>query len=416
LYHFKGKISFTSLEYIPKPREQRGGVGYGGRVMVLTTLKKEDYPKMMRFLENSYQHTKNFFPLRYPKVWGKNTVDWNNKLIIKEKGEIASHVGIFILPAEADGVSFKLGGIGGVATLPQYRGKGYMSKLLKHTFQKMKEQGCPLSWLGGDRQRYGAFGYETAGKMINFIVSPRSLSHTVNPEPIELIRYAGQEDLLEKIISLHEKEPLRVKRSQLDYQLLMDRYGVITYLGRKRNKWAYLTLRGERASNQVIELGGDISVLASLFGSLFKHYGYGNLGIGYPYYPTRIFSLLREVASGWQVSPTGMIKILNLRQTLEAFLPQIEKKRKAFPQLLESKPKIEFTLQIKDTKQTVNLEIGEKVGIREKGKREKLVLSDREMVNLLFGTFSPHLLVGKVGSLLNLIFPLDFYVWPLDHI
>ena len=108
--------------------------------MEVETLKRKDYIRLMRFLEKSYNHSYNFFPLKYPHVWEEETTDYE-------------------------------GGIGGVATLQPCRGKGFMTSLMRHTLKIMEERGYPFSILLGDRQRYGVFGYETCGREVVFYVS-----------------------------------------------------------------------------------------------------------------------------------------------------------------------------------------------------------------------------------------------------
>ncbi|HIE44290.1 MAG TPA: GNAT family N-acetyltransferase [Candidatus Omnitrophica bacterium] len=392
-----------------KDKREFGGDSMKGKI---SALKECEYEEFMHFMEESYSYTKDFFPLRYPHLYTRDRINWEHKLVIREDGRIVSHVGIFILPVEADGVNVNIGGIGGVATLPEYRDRGHMSELLLYSFEKMREEGCSISWLGGDRQRYRVFDYELVGRVVHFTVTERSLRRTLNPEQIRFVRYRGERELLERIISCHENEPLKVKRSRRQYELLMDRIGVITYVGENRGKSAYVTVEGLRSGEHVIEVGGDPLVLASLFMSLFNKGLYQSLTVLYPLYPTDIFSLLYKISSSWQIFPSCMIKILDIEEVLKAFIPQMEKRyemNKLFPRL-------SFTLKMKDSNQQISIEIASKikVGIREKG--ESIELCDSEMVSLLFGTFIPSIVLKKSSSILNTIFPLDFYVWPLDHV
>ena len=48
----------------------------------------------------------------------------------------------------------KMGGICGVSTHAAHRIKVYMSLLMNHCVQYMKDRGFHLSYLGGQRQRY----------------------------------------------------------------------------------------------------------------------------------------------------------------------------------------------------------------------------------------------------------------------
>jgi predicted acetyltransferase len=381
--------------------------------MEISVLKERDYEEFIAFSEESFTHTKNFFQIYYPHVRRKDTIDWNNSFIIKEKGKIVSHVGIFPLQVEADGVNLKVGGIGGVATLPDYRGKGYMSELLKYSIEKMKKEGYSLSWLAGDRQRYRykIFGYEMAGRLVNFTISETSLRKTLDAGEIELVRYRGERELLVRIMACHEKEPLKTKRSKRDYELLMDRTGILTYLGKRDGKWAYVTCEGNTLSSRLIEIGGDASVLTSMFISLMKKINQP-LSILYPEYHNEIFSFLMRISLSWQKSPHCMLKILNLPELLEAFVPQIEEKCKG-NNFLKG---YSVVLGMKDSKQYVSLEVGEKIRVSETLKGELIALSDTEMVSLLFGPFDSSTILDRPHPILGTIFPLNLYIWPLDSV
>ena len=67
-------------------------------------------------------------------------------------------MGIFPLTGVVGDAEIRIGGIGGVATLPEFRGKGYMSNLMECSIQKMTEDKYSISILWGDRQRYANFG------------------------------------------------------------------------------------------------------------------------------------------------------------------------------------------------------------------------------------------------------------------
>ena len=104
------------------------------------------------------------------------------------------------------------------------------------------------------------------------------------------------------------------------------------------------------------------------------------------------------------------VKIINLRKTLEGFLPQIE-------QRWGSSEKQEITFEIKGNKEMVTLILGKDCSIEGKKSENFISLSEKDMAGLFFN-FIPATCfsLGRLFSLLNRIFPLDFYIWPLDHI
>ncbi len=68
-------------------------------------------------------------------------------LALYDDGQMAACLRIFPLQTFIHGASIPLGGISGVACLPEHRRKGYVGQLLRHALAVMREQGQPLSSL-----------------------------------------------------------------------------------------------------------------------------------------------------------------------------------------------------------------------------------------------------------------------------
>ncbi len=372
----------------------------------ISTLKPEDFEEMMRFLEKSYRHYKYYFPLRYPHVWRKNTLDYDSKLVLKVNNRIVSHVGIFNLTFRCEDIEYKVGGIGGVATLQEYRGKGFMSILMKEAIKKMRERGYVFSILWGDRQRYGHFGYDSAGRSISISISSRSLILEDNPQMIDFEQYYGEEKLLRKIIEFHNKEPLQVLRSERDYRLLFGKNDLMTYVS---EEGAYVSFYHKNPSS-IVELGGKsdtvLSLIYTILNTVGKDKGFGSVKINLPYYPYDLMNTLLKVRVGWSIGTVGLVKILDLRRLIEVYKPFLLRRSKNID--------LDIVLAIKDSDEKVTLSIhrGE-IEISDKDVGKKIILDERNMTELLF--IGPEM-VGVDNYALAQLFPLPFYVWRLDHI
>jgi len=137
-------------------------------------LRPEERDDLMEFLERAYAAPPGTFGggRRYPLAHA----DVECFHVIEKDRRIVSHVGLFPLVLVADGVRITAGGIGAVATHPDERGKGYMARLLEWVIARMTEQDMPISVLWGDRQRYGNFGWESAGEKTVLAFTSRSLA------------------------------------------------------------------------------------------------------------------------------------------------------------------------------------------------------------------------------------------------
>lgn len=376
--------------------------------MSISYLKPEEYDEFMRFLEKCYRHTRDYFPRRYPHVWCKDTVDYENRLILKVDGKIVSHVGIFPLKLIVEDCTIPVGGIGGVATLQEYRGRGYMTKLMNAAIEKMKKDGYPLSVLWGDRQRYGHFGYENAGKLAYITVSLRSLKIEAKVEKIDYDRLDVDYSKLNVIKQLHKKEPLRLERSDDFYERVFKMPGLITYIAEDNS--AYVVHFGERYGD-IVEYGGSpeslLNLLYSLLTDLSKEFGVSSTVVAAPYYPYATFHELLKVSTGMRIGYEAMAKILDLKKLLEAYRPLLEKRCEEI--------EVEVTLKIKESGEAVHLELSKgSVAIESKEKKPIVVLSERDAVKLLFnGVYEVPV---KVPAALASILPLPMHFTSLDHI
>jgi len=124
-----------------------------------------------------------------------------------------------------------------------------------------------------------------------------------------------------------------------------------------------------------------------------------------PFYSIKLMNTFYKVAENWSINPFLNLKILNLKKTLIAFSHQIEQKWK----LLGDNKRLDVTFEMRDTSQKVTLHLGKEIEISEKSANEKFVLSEKDMVSFLFGSWNKNI-KGLP------IFPLNFYIWRLDYI
>ena len=363
----------------------------------------------MRFLENAYGHSCNHFALTYPTCWREENFSPENISVITEDNKIVSLIRLFPLDLIVGENKIKTGGIGSVATDPEVRGKGYMVKLLNYNIKRMKEEGYALSVLGGDRYRYGNFGWENGGRQINLNISGRSLNKAGIKPATKVGRYQGEKEVLKKIISAHEKEPLRVERTKKDYQLLYQKIGTATYWAEEKGDFAYIDLSGESSASQVTEWGGDEKIIASIAAYLLNRFGSSTLTFPIPV-SKRFPKILFKLSPGWSLTIVNMVKIIDLKKTLEGFLPQIEEK-------WSSGEEKEITFRMEESEEFTTLILGKNCFIKERKTKNLLSLSEKDMAGLFFNFIPVTCFTSdNLSFILNKIFPLDFFIWPLDHI
>ncbi|MFH2067848.1 MAG: GNAT family N-acetyltransferase [Candidatus Omnitrophota bacterium] len=323
----------------------------------------KDYEEIQRFLEDAYGHSRNFFPNTYPAVWQGDTTNYQHVCLIRDEGKIVSLVRLFPLDLALGPVSVKVAGIGSVSTSPSVRGKGLMNRLMEHAIARMKEESFPISILGGDRHRYQAFGYENAGKTLNFTINQRGLRKT-GVKPVFPQRYSGQEGLLVKIIAAYEKNYYRKIRTKEEYALLYQKPGLLLFSAGEDTDFGYLALSGESGRNGCVEFGGSARTIMGIAGYVMERFSLSSLTFFFPE-KSVIPEPILQTASEWNITSSTMLKIVDPEKTVYLFAPQSEK------------GKIPDSASLK-------------------------TLTEVEQVSALFGTLSES--------------PFNIFIWPLDRI
>ena len=186
--------------------------------------RDEDNKKLIAFLDEVFfadeDDGTNFFEL-LPKIYkDKYRPAYNNFVVQDENGDFRSAIGNFYNDMRIGGENIKTCCIGNVAVGREYRSMGYMIELMKMSVDDMKCSGVDMAYLGGQRQRYGYFGFESAGVRYVFTFNRQTLKHAFKNEPSGLTVEELREDdseTIEKISALYDRHPVVSLRKKEDY-------------------------------------------------------------------------------------------------------------------------------------------------------------------------------------------------------
>ncbi len=96
---------------------------------------------------------------------------------LHDDGEMAACLRIFPLRMFMHGASIPLGGVCGVASLPEHRRKGYAGQLLRHALAAMREEGQPLSALHTPHPSlYRRYGWMFASSAVRYSFNPKEIA------------------------------------------------------------------------------------------------------------------------------------------------------------------------------------------------------------------------------------------------
>ena len=151
-----------------------------------------------------------FLPL-LPKLYKNQYNPAANNLIIAEDNVIKAAIGCFPSTVNVAGKQLRNLGIGNVAVARDSRSKGYMIELMNDSIEIMKNEDYDYSLLGGQRQRYGFFGYDPIGSEYRFLINQGNIRRIIGEE--RKSKFTARQimpeetELLAKIKALHESLP-----------------------------------------------------------------------------------------------------------------------------------------------------------------------------------------------------------------
>jgi len=368
----------------------------------IRSLRLEEWDDFMRFLERSYGHSRNYFPRYYPQLYRQEEEALSSFMVLEEDGRIVSHVGLFPLELSSLGARIKIGGIGGVATLPGERKKGYMSMLLKHVGSLMKQKGWPLSVLWGDRQRYYSFGWDVAGLKYSLTITARSLERAcVRPVKVEEF---SPEEAAPKVERLHSSLKMRIERRH--HILALRKQGIRIWIGDE----GYAISSGEIGSPRILEVASLEGKEVELVGGVMEHCFGDSASVEVNAFDTERLERLVKAASYWEIVPEGLFRIMDITGLLEAFKDFMSGRAEMVRDF-----ELSIGLRLVDDVDTATIYVNNgKVDI-EKGSfsRNYVELDEREAVRIFLG--------GTAVSIrelreLGMLLPLPVHIPSLDHV
>lgn len=249
--------------------------------------------------------------------------DWQ---VAEVDGRIAAALQI-VPTALAMGPDIRLNaaGLGQVFCLPEFRGRGLMSALLKASISMMDKRGYEFCWLGGDRFRYRNYGWESAGCTVRIKLAKRrsygDAPAVPAPGPTAPHRWLGNPAFLTKIVRAHEALPARALRQASAFPAVLSRLGASTWIHEDSSGFAYIVLQGK----SIAEYAGSPSTFESLLAYLIDK---SSLTVHIPPRPASgpLEGILCAWASSFEAVPCGKVRIFSLERIFRAYKQLLEKR------------------------------------------------------------------------------------------
>ncbi len=369
----------------------------------------KDLEPLMRFLEKSYGHRRNYFLENYAyllkDVFGADKKAPKGSYIVEKNGKILSHVGLYPIEFVSGGVKITACGIGNVATHPEARGRGCMRNLLQRAIRDMEEGGVQLSVLWGDRQRYGNFGWELAGEKINLSFSARSFAKA-GVRPVKNIEEVEPGSAVREIKKLHKNIAFRAKRGK-KLKDVISRNNNRVWLSRE----GYLcgADRNELYVNEVYSRKGNE---AGLILSAMKWAVRSRASLSVCPRDYALLDKLIPSASSWDSVPEGMFRVNSWGGLLDVF-SSVLKERAVQRGLGDFSIPLEIECGIKKKKTGIIFCNGEIRVMRARMPGNPVKISEKDAVRLFLG--GP-VVTPKELDPLKALLPIPVHLPSLDHV
>ena len=175
--------------------------------MRIERAKASDFEELMDFLVVAF-HSPFRFETQLADLFQPEQASMENILILRENNRIVASAGIFPIHLKLDGRPLVAQGVGCVGTHPGHRGKSLMSTLLDQALTVINGRHPPFSWLSGYRHRYGRWGWERAGSILQLTLSGRN-THAVKSGGHRVSEVQYQDIPWNDILTLRETERTR---------------------------------------------------------------------------------------------------------------------------------------------------------------------------------------------------------------
>mgnify|MGYP004600644205 CR=1 FL=1 len=184
-----------------------------------------------------------------PKLYKYELEPAVNSYVATEDGRLRAAVGAYPFTMSVCGITLRGVGIGNVASHPYSAGSGYMTRLIDMAIDDMIADGCDLSILGGQRQRYNHFSFEHGGPQYDVALETPNMKHAFGGCETDVEMFKVEPDdkaSLDFIAETYDARPYRQHRDRERLYDILATWHSVPYIFRRGDETVgYCILMGE---------------------------------------------------------------------------------------------------------------------------------------------------------------------------
>ena len=203
-----------------------------------------------------------------------------------EEGRLVSSIGLYPMELVNGANRMDIACVGAVSTLPDFRCRGYFRSVMARVLDEARSMHFPLLFLGGNRVRYGRFGFEYGGRNFGVNISNRTLP-LISPQPFEVLPFDDSDAAVTaRLLELYELSPMRVTRTAAGFGAVLRSWNAVPYYVKSDgNIVGYFSLAGAN----VTELSFVCSV-DTMFAAIVSVCGNANVCFPMSFYSPDVLS------------------------------------------------------------------------------------------------------------------------------
>lgn len=363
------------------------------------------------FSEDDEETKRNFMEL-LPKLYKEQYNPGYNNVIIKEDGAIKAAIGCYPLDVTAAGRSLKVMGIGNVAVATDSRRKGYMVELMNLALDIMKDEDFDYSLLGGQRQRYGYFGYEPTGAVRHFVINKGNIAHIKGKDykTAFTAKEVTESDVgtVDRIVALYKSLPYYMDRNRENCLDVLRSWRTVPYAAYKNGEF-----KGYFAAQKfggILEIkAADVEDTIDLILCAMDVIGAESIDFSIPVFDTDFCDYMIKYCCGVSIGNADMINIFNYGKFIEAFLAIKAQRMNLCPGTLN--------ILVHGYKRDENLSItvdGKNVSVTETDAKPDLELDHLRTIDFISGIYSESR--NSLPAFAQGWFPVDFFAYSQDNV
>lgn len=217
-------------------------------------VKKNEFEELMNLMNTAFEfkEDEDKFEHILPKLYFKDNKDMIHYGAYVDNKLVAS-IGLYTMEFVSKYGILKVGCVGAVSTHPDYRKNGYFSLLIKKIISYAKRHKFELLFLGGNRFRYGNYGFENAGRRLMVNISKRT-KYRLKTVPYELeVLDKNNLDDIKDCLDLYNKELQHVTRTIENFYNHVITWNCVPYVVKVDNKVVgYYSIKDESSVCEIV--------------------------------------------------------------------------------------------------------------------------------------------------------------------